>query len=104
MFVEMKVFKLAVGNSESILNKFSKSGIINTQPGFVDMAVMKKVRKADHEEVVVEIRWESQDAYTAWKRSDAHKAGHGAKKERPDYILDVTMDTYHVETFKTPIK
>ena len=101
MFIETKVFKVETGTGEELIERFSKRGIIVEQPGFIELMVMKKVRRADYDEITLMIRWESQEDYTNWKRSDAHQSGHKQKKERPSHILDVTMETYRVESVIT---
>ncbi len=104
MFVEMKTFTVQVGSADQLLTRFSNPSVITEQEGFIDLVVMKKVRRADHEEVVILARWESQEHFTNWKRSDAHQGGHKTKKERPEYMIDVKMETYEVKTIKAATK
>ena len=101
MFIESKVFTLKEGYAEEFAKKFSKGEKIKQAEGFVEIIVMKRVRKGENEELIVMTRWEDQKAYTSWKNSDAHKAGHAQKKEKPDFIVNVKMDTYTVEGFNS---
>ena len=99
MFVEMKTIVTKAGFGDKIVEKFSGKSKIQELDGFIEMSVMKRVRKAEEEEIVVEIRWESQEAFTAWKKSDAHKAGH-SNKEKADFIVSGKVEMYNVETIK----
>lgn len=57
-----------------------RKGIVEQQEGFIDATVMvKKVRRGD-EVVIVMIRWESEDHWKQWKKSEAHIAGHKASR------------------------
>ncbi len=101
MFIECKTITVTPGNSQIMIDKFSGSGLLQEQKGFVEKTVLKRVRKGDTEEVVVMIKWESQQDFTNWKKSDAHKAGHSSNKKRADFIVDVKLDTYTVENTQT---
>ena len=101
MFIEMKTIVVKEGFGDKIVEKFSGKSKIQELDGFVEMSVMRRVRKSEEEEVIVEIRWESQEAFTAWKKSDAHKAGHSNKgNEKAEYIISGKSDMYNVETVK----
>lgn len=65
--------------------------------------MVKKVRRGD-EEVIVMIRWESEDHWKQWEKSDAHIAGHKAKlgQPKPDYIVSSEGDKYEVVAVKGP--
>lgn len=101
MFIETKVFTIKEGHSEKLLTKFSQGGKMSLSEGFLEFSVLKRMRKGEHEEIMVMTRWEDQKSFTNWKNSDAHKAGHSGKHERPDFIVDVRMDTYTVEKIQT---
>lgn len=76
-------------------------------PGFIDSSVMvKKLRKrdAEEEEVMVMIRWESEEAWKTWEKSPEHIAGHRNKRnqEKPEYIISTTVTMYEVKAVKQP--
>ncbi|GAE29819.1 antibiotic biosynthesis monooxygenase [Halalkalibacter hemicellulosilyticus] len=105
MFVQVRKLTIAEGHFQTIVEQFSQPGIIEQQEGFIDLKVMvKKVRRGE-EEVMVLVHWQSEEAWKNWEKSDAHIAGHKAKKEqsKPDYILDVEVDKYEVKAVKTAI-
>ncbi|KMY52725.1 hypothetical protein AC623_00930 [Bacillus sp. FJAT-27231] len=99
MFVQMRTIKTPEGNAKHVAERFSGEGIVEKQPGFVDRLVMaKKVRRGE-EEVVVMIRWQSEDDWKRWEKSEAHIAGHKANlgKPKPDYIISSDGALYDVE-------
>ncbi|MBT2757305.1 antibiotic biosynthesis monooxygenase [Mesobacillus foraminis] len=103
MFVQMRKTVVTEGNADQVVNRFSGEGIIEKQEGFIDLTVMvKKVRRGD-EEVVVQIRWESEDHWKQWEKSDAHIAGHKAKlgQPKPDYIVSTEGGLYEVKAVKS---
>jgi heme oxygenase (staphylobilin-producing) len=106
MFVQMRKMVVTEGNSEKVVERFSGKGLIEQQEGFVDATVMvKKVRRGD-EEVVVMIRWESEEHWKQWEKSPAHIAGHKANlgKPKPEYIISSEGGLYEVKTVKTTVK
>lgn len=103
MFVQMRKTVVTEGNSDKVVARFSGEGIIEKQEGFVDVTVMvKKVRRGD-EEVVVLVRWESEDHWKQWEKSEEHIAGHKAKlgQPKPDYIVSSEGGTYEIKAVKT---
>ncbi|TPE67286.1 antibiotic biosynthesis monooxygenase family protein [Halalkalibacterium halodurans] len=98
MFFQVKTLRVEEGHSDKIVEKFASKGLIEEQPGFIDMNVLRKKQRRGDEEVVVIIRWESEEAWKAWEKSDAHLAGHRENrgKPKPSYILDGRQDVYEV--------
>jgi heme oxygenase (staphylobilin-producing) len=102
MFVQMKTITVTEGNSDQVVNRFGGEGIIEKQAGFIDLSVMvKKVRRGD-EEVVVMIRWESEEYWKKWEKSEAHIAGHKANlgKPKPEYIVNSEGGLYDIKVVK----
>lgn len=95
MVIEIKRFIVKKGFADTIIKKFSGDSPIKSMDGFVDFTVMKNMKGGDTEEVMVEIRWASQEAFTKWKQSDAHKAGHsGGQKEKPEFMIEGSSSVY----------
>lgn len=97
---------IAEGFSQQVIERFSSKGIIEEQEGFIDMTVLeKKVSKGD-EEVVIMIRWESEEHWKNWEKSDVHIAGHRAKRgqPKPEYMLGMEVSFYEVRAVKTATK
>jgi len=94
------------GNANQVIERFSKPGIIEEQEGFIDLTVMKKKVRRGEEEVLIQIRWESEAFWKQWEKSDVHIAGHKAKlgKPKPEYIVSSEGGLYDVQTVKTAKK
>ncbi|MFC0559316.1 antibiotic biosynthesis monooxygenase [Halalkalibacter alkalisediminis] len=106
MFVQIRKTVVTEGHSNQVVQRFSQAGIIEEQEGFVDLTVLvKKVRRGD-EEVVIQVRWESEAYWKQWEKSDAHIAGHKANlgKPKPDYVLSSEGALYEVKAVKTAVK
>ncbi|SEN95934.1 heme oxygenase (staphylobilin-producing) [Mesobacillus persicus] len=104
MFVQMRKMVVTEGNAEQVVSRFGGEGLVEKQEGFIDTHVMvKKVRRGD-EEVVILTRWESEDHWKQWEKSDAHIAGHKAKlgKPKPEYMVSSEGAVYEVKAVKTP--
>ncbi|MCR8644599.1 antibiotic biosynthesis monooxygenase [Paenibacillus sp. N1-5-1-14] len=102
MFIETKTFIVTEGNSDKIVNRFSGEGIIEKSEGFIDLSVLVKKSRRGDEEVIVMIRWESEEAWKKWETSEAHIAGHRQSRgqPKPDHIVSVTHGTYEVKSAK----
>lgn len=105
LFVQMKKTVVTEGNADQVVQKFSREGLIEKQEGFVDLSVLvKKVRRGD-EEVVIMIRWESEQYWKQWEKSDAHIAGHKAKlgQPKPEYVVSSEGGLYEVKAVKKAV-
>lgn len=98
MFIQLKTITVTEGNAEKMVERFAGEGIIEQQPGFIDLSVLQKKQRKGDEEVLVMIRWESENAWKAWETSDVHLAGHRANrgKPAPSYIIDSRQELYHM--------
>lgn len=106
MFVQMKKITVTEGHADKIIERFGGKGIVEEQEGFIDATVMvKKVRRGD-EEVVIMIRWESEEYWKKWEKSDAHIAGHKANrgKPKPEFIIRTEGELYEVKTVKNRVQ
>lgn len=64
--------------------------------------MMKNVRRGE-EEVLMIVRWESEEAWKSWKKSPEHIAGHkskikehGGKPPKPEYVIAMEHGSYTV--------
>jgi len=98
VFVQINTILVTEGHADRIVDRFTSQGIIEQQPGFIDLSVLKKRQRKGNEEVLVMIRWESEEAWKAWEKSEAHLAGHRANrgKPAPSYILESRQDVFYV--------
>lgn len=106
MFVQIRKWIVTEGSGEKVLERFAKKpnqepSLVEKQPGFIGRELLvKKVRRGD-EEVVMIIRWESEEAWKNWEKSPEHIAGHKArlkdgKPEKPEYIIAMEHGNYTV--------
>lgn len=102
MFVQMRRTVVTEGNSESVVKRFGKEGIIEKQEGFIDLSVMVKKARRGEEEVIILIRWESEAHWKQWETSEEHLAGHRANrgKPRPEYVISAETGLYEVKALK----
>ena len=98
MFIQMKTIRVTEGYADQMVERFAGEGIIEQQPGFIDLSVMKKKQRRGDEEVRVMIRWESEQDWKAWETSEVHLAGHRERRGKPGpaFILDSSQDYYEV--------
>ncbi|SDY14255.1 heme oxygenase (staphylobilin-producing) [Evansella caseinilytica] len=102
MFIQLKKIVVKEGHGEQVITRFSQPGIIEKQEGFIDLTVLeKKVRRGD-EEVLILIRWESEQHWKQWETSEAHIAGHKASQgqPKPDYFIHSEGGLYDVKAVK----
>ncbi|MFC6333370.1 antibiotic biosynthesis monooxygenase family protein [Paenibacillus septentrionalis] len=106
MFVQMRKWVVTEGNSDKILKRFKKKpedgpSLIEQREGFLGRELLvKKTRRGD-EEVIMMVRWESEEAWKAWEKSPEHIAGHRAKLKdgkppQPEYIVSMEHGGYIV--------
>lgn len=102
MFYQIKRIVVKEGFSEKVVERFKGEGHIEKQPGFIDLQVIvKKVRRGD-EEVLVLVRWETEEDWKNWEKSPEHIAGHKASagKPKPDFIIESNQHVYEVKVSK----
>lgn len=107
MLVQMRTITVKAGFAGQVAERFGRPDHPMADiPGFIDLSVMvKKARKAEEQEqVVVVVRWESEEAWKTWEKSPAHIEGHrnSRNQEKPDYLLDTTVSMYEVKSVTLP--
>jgi heme oxygenase (staphylobilin-producing) len=103
MFIQMRKITVKEGFSQEVVNRFSGEGLVEKQEGFIDSTVMVKKVPRGEEEVIVQVRWESEEHWKQWEKSDAHIAGHKANigKPDPEYLISSVGALYYVKSVKT---
>jgi len=99
MFIQMRTIVVEKGNAEQVIERFSKSGHVDGMEGFIDKIVMVNRKTKESEEIVVLIRWESEEAWKNWEKSPVHIEGHRNKRgeEPPAYIIESSVKMYDVK-------
>ncbi|MFD1174712.1 antibiotic biosynthesis monooxygenase [Paenibacillus puldeungensis] len=102
MFVMTRTMIIEKGNSDKVLARFSAESPIDQMDGLVDISVMINRQSKEHEEVIVVIRWESQEAWKNWEKSEAHIQGHRNSKgqQPPSFIISTTVNMYDAQVVK----
>ena len=108
MFVQIRKWIVTEGNSDKIIERFSKKtgqspSMLEQREGFIGRELLVKNVRRGEEEVVMIIRWESEDAWKAWEKSPEHIAGHkakikehGGKPPKPDFVISMEHGNYTV--------
>nr|WP_251047549.1 antibiotic biosynthesis monooxygenase [Planococcus sp. ISL-110] len=98
----MKRIVVKEGFSELVLDRFSGEGKLEKQPGYIDRTVLKKNIRRGDEEVIVYVRWESENDWKNWEKNPGHIAGHKANigKPKPEHIIESSQNTYHVHAVR----
>lgn len=102
MFYQVKRMVVTEGSSDKVLARFQREGMIEKQPGFLNLQVLqKKVRRGD-EEVLILVNWESEEAWKNWEKSPEHIAGHKANagKPKPEHVIESSQNVYELKISK----
>ncbi|WP_240419753.1 antibiotic biosynthesis monooxygenase family protein [Paenibacillus periandrae] len=105
MLIETITIIVKEGTSNKVVDRFSQDGAVEKSPGFVDLSILvKKVRRGD-EEVIIMIRWESEEAWKAWETSEVHLEGHRKSRgqPKPEHIISSNHSMYEIRAVKTAI-
>ncbi|GIP34877.1 antibiotic biosynthesis monooxygenase [Paenibacillus sp. J2TS4] len=104
MFIQNKTIIVKEGTSDKVVERFNKEGVIEKSPGFIDLSVLVKKTVRGDEEVIVMTRWESEEAWKGWEKSEAHLEGHRQSrgKPKPEHIVSSSHGVYYVKAFKGP--
>jgi len=102
LFIQTRSIVVEKGNSDKVVERFSAPGPLEEMEGLLDISVMVNKKSKEHEEVIVLIRWASEEAWKNWEKSDAHIQGHRNSRgqEPPAYVLGTTVNMYEVKTVK----
>jgi len=102
MLIQTRTFVVRKGHAEQVVERFSRPGMVDKQPGLLDISVMVNRKSGNTEEVIVLIRWASEAAWKNWEKSPEHIAGHRSNKGQtpPDYIVSSTVQMYNVRALR----
>ncbi|WP_342439876.1 antibiotic biosynthesis monooxygenase [Paenibacillus sp. FSL L8-0436] len=102
MFIQTRSIVIEKGNSDKVIEKFSAPGALEEMEGLIDISIMLNKKSKDTEEVLLLIRWESEEAWKNWEKSDAHIQGHRNSRgqEKPAFIISTTVNRYEVQKIK----
>ncbi len=106
MYVQMRKTVVTEGNADQVVKRFHEEGTVEKQEGFIDLTVMAKKVQSGEEEIIVMIRWESEEYLQQWEKSDAYLANLKAlrAKPMPEYIVSAETGFYEVKVERKTAK
>lgn len=98
MLIQTRTIVVQKGNADKVVERFSREGVLDEREGLIDITVMTNKRSKDTDEVVVVIRWESEEAWKNWEKSPEHIQGHRNSRGQtpPEYVVSTTVNMYDV--------
>lgn len=102
MLIQTRTILVEPGNADKVVERFSQPGLLDKREGLIDISVMVNKRSKEQEEVVVMIRWESEEAWKNWEKSPEHIQGHrdNRGKQPPPYVRSSTVNMYEVKAVR----
>ncbi|MFC4601250.1 antibiotic biosynthesis monooxygenase [Cohnella hongkongensis] len=98
MLIQTRTIVVQKGSADKVVERFSREGILDEREGLIDITVATNKRSKETEEVLVIIRWESEEAWKSWEKSPEHIEGHRNSRGQtpPDYVISTTVNMYDV--------
>ncbi|MFB9275004.1 antibiotic biosynthesis monooxygenase [Cohnella cellulosilytica] len=98
MLIQTRTIVVQKGNADKVVERFSREGVLDEREGLIDITVMTNKRSKETDEVVVVIRWESEEAWKNWEKSPEHIQGHRNSRGQtpPEYVVSTTVNMYDV--------
>ncbi|MNI48174.1 Heme-degrading monooxygenase HmoA [compost metagenome] len=102
MFIQTRTIVVEKGNSEQVVQTFSQEKPVEGMEGLQDITIMVNRKSKETEEIVVMIRWESEEAWKNWEKHPIHIAGHREKRgeQPPTFVISSTVSMYDVKKIK----
>ncbi|WP_042169288.1 antibiotic biosynthesis monooxygenase [Paenibacillus gorillae] len=99
MLIQTRTITVHPGNADKVVERFSQPGPLDGREGLIDRTIMVNKWNTEQEEIVVIIRWESEDAWKSWEKSPEHIQGHRDRRgeTQPEYIIDTVVNMYEVK-------
>lgn len=69
MLIQTRSMIIQKGYSDQVVERWSGPSPIMEMPGLIDFSVMVNKRNKEQEEVLVIIRWESEEAWKNWEKA-----------------------------------
>ncbi|MNW37819.1 Heme-degrading monooxygenase HmoA [compost metagenome] len=68
----------------------------------MDISILLSSKRKEYEEVLIISRWELEDDWKNWEKTDTHVQLHreGKNKERPAFIRQIYVKMYNEQTIK----
>ncbi|MED1205323.1 heme oxygenase [Heyndrickxia acidicola] len=76
MIIVTNRMKTKLGFAEKMAPAFTKPGALQEMKGFVKVEVLITQNLSEHDELNVNVYWDSLEDFSQWKNSDAFKQAH----------------------------
>lgn len=104
MIIVTNTSKITKDNGYKLINRFDKVGKVEEMEGFLGLEVLLTDNTSDYDEVTISTRWESNEAFKAWTKSDAFKEAHSRDRGgQPEYIISNKISFYNVKIVRNPV-
>lgn len=103
MYIVTNTTKIKKDEGYKLVNRFDKTGKVESMEGFLGLEVMLTDKLKEHDEVSVVTRWEDEAAFKNWVQSDAFKEAHSHKGGKPDYIISNKVTFHTVKVTRDPL-
>lgn len=103
MYIVTNTTKINKGEGYKLIERFNKVGKIESMKGFIELEVLATKKLEDYDEVSIVTRWDSEDSFKNWTKSDAFKESHRHKGGRPEYIIENKISYYNVEIVRKSV-
>ncbi|MFX3636558.1 MAG: heme oxygenase [Candidatus Pristimantibacillus sp.] len=106
MVIVTNRIKVKKGMAAMMAPGFTAPGPLDITKGFVKVEVLLTQNLTDHDELNVNMYWETHEDFMAWRNSDAFKAAHKRPEPKPGEtpkespILGSELITYEVAAVK----
>lgn len=103
MYIVTNRTKIKKDEGYQLVNRFNKVGKIETIEGFLGLEVLVTDKLDDYDEVTIMTRWDIEDSFKKWLKSDAFREAHTHRGGKPDYIITNEISFYDVKIVRKPI-
>ncbi|MEI3607545.1 heme oxygenase [Pseudogracilibacillus sp. SE30717A] len=103
MYIVTNTTKIKKDEGIKLINRFNKVGKVEMMEGFLGLEVLETQKLKDYDEVTIVTRWETEDNFKNWTKSEAFKEAHRHNGGRPDYIIENKISYYKVPIVRHPI-
>jgi heme oxygenase (staphylobilin-producing) len=102
VLIQTRTIVVEKGNSEKVVERFSQESPVEAMEGLIDISILVNKKSKESEEVVVMIRWESEQDWKNWEKSDVHIQGHRQNKGHvtPEYVISSSVNMYETRKIK----
>ena len=103
MLIQTRTVTVESGYADQVVERFRQPGLLDGREGLVDISVMVNKHKKDEEEIVVMVRWASEEAWKNWEKSPEHIQGHRDRRgqEPPAFVKSTIVNLYEVKAVRS---